>query len=75
MIQTTFKIGIGLFALLTLSACATQNKSEQLANESKECLPAETLTCDQFSDEAYNCTCEKGGNLRDMLDAYRTPDY
>ena len=75
MVKTTTRIGIVLFVLLTLSACATQETAEPLAESDKQCAPTETLTCDKFSDETYNCTCEKGGNLRDMLDAYRTPDY
>jgi len=75
MINTSFRAGIGLIALLALSACATQEKPEQVADESKKCRPDETLTCDKFSGETYNCSCEKGDNLRDILDAYRMPDY
>lgn len=75
MVKTTTKIGIELFASLTLSACATQETSEPLAESDNPCAPAETLACDQFADENYNCTCEKSDNLRDMLDAYSTPDY
>lgn len=75
MIHTTFKAGIGLFALLLLSACATQNSSALQAEEVTQCRHPETLTCDKFAGEVHNCTCEKGDNLRDMLDAYQTPNY
>jgi hypothetical protein len=74
MIKTAFKTGIGLFALVVLSACATQESPERLAAEG-ECLRTETLSCDKFADETYNCTCEKTHNLREMLDAYTMPDY
>ena len=75
MVKTTAKIGIVLFALLTLSACATQETSAPLAKSDNQCARTETLACEQFADETYNCTCEKSDNLRDMLDAYRAPDY
>lgn len=75
MMKTAFKSGMGLFAVLALSACVTQEASEPLAEETMQCARGETLTCDRFSEENYNCSCEKGGNLRDMLDAYQTPDY
>lgn len=72
---TAFNIYIGLLALVALSACATQEFPELQAEEGMSCEPTETMTCDRFADEKYNCTCEKGDNLRDMLDAYRSPDY
>lgn len=75
MKKSVIKAGIGLFALLTFSACATQESSELQAEETMQCRSDETLTCDEFAGETYNCSCEKGDNLRDMLDAYRTPDY
>ena len=75
MIRTMIRSGIGIFALVALSACATQERSEPLADETMKCARNETLTCDRFSDETYNCTCEKGDNLREMLDAYPTPGY
>lgn len=75
MIQTAFKTTIGLFALIILSACATVEKPEPQAAEGLQCHRSETLTCDRFADENYNCTCEKGDNIRDMLDAYSTPDF
>ena len=70
MILTTFKTGIGLFTLLALSACATQERSEPLADETMQCAPTETLACDRFSGENYNCRCERGDDLKKMLDAY-----
>ena len=75
MIRTMIRSGIGVFALVALSACATQERAEPLAEEAMKCAHYETLTCDRFSGENHNCTCEKGDNLRDMLDAYPTPGY
>ena len=75
MKEAVIKASIVLFALLTFSACATQERSELQAEETMQCRSDETLTCDQFAGENHNCSCEKGDNLRDMLDAYRTPDY
>lgn len=75
MKKSVIKAGIGLFALLVLSACATQESSVLQAEEPPKCRSNETLACDEFAGEVHNCSCEKGDNLRDMLDAYRTPDY
>lgn len=75
MTQTPTKIGIVLFALALLSACATHGQSERVAADAPQCLYTETLTCDRFAGENYNCTCQRGDNLGDMLDAYRLPDY
>lgn len=75
MTQARIKTGAGLLALLLLSACASQESAEPVAGEPPKCRPNETLTCDEFSGEAYNCSCEKGENLRDMVDAHRLPDY
>lgn len=75
MIQTTIKYGIAVIVLVTMSACATQERSERATNQSMQCRSDETLTCDEFAGETHNCSCEKGDNLRDMLDAYRKPDY
>ncbi len=71
MIRATIKCGFGLFALLALSACANLKEREEMAGELKQCRQTETLTCDRFNGENHNCTCERGGNLRDMLDAYQ----
>ena len=64
----TFRIGIGLLALLVLSACATHGSREHRAGSVKQCPPTQTLTCDRFAGENYNCSCQRGDNLRDMLD-------
>jgi len=70
MNRTTIGNGIGLLALIALSACATDRAPEQRADGTVQCLATETMTCDRFADENYNCSCERGGNLREMLDAY-----
>ena len=75
MIQPLLKTSVGISVLLILSACASQESTEKVAGETRKCRPNETLTCDEFSGEAYNCTCERGDNLRDMVDAYDLPDY
>ena len=75
MTQTRIISGTGLLALLLFGACASQESAEQAAGETPKCRPNETLTCDEFADQTYNCSCEKGDNLRDMVDAHRMPDY
>lgn len=75
MDKTTLKTSIGLVALLVLSACATQETSEQVTDETLKCRPNETRVCDEFAGETSNCSCEKGDDIRKMLDAYETPDY
>jgi hypothetical protein len=70
VIRATIRKSIGLFALVALSACATQDPPERQAEDALQCAPTETKTCDRFAGENHNCTCERGGNLREMLDAY-----
>ncbi|MEL7185181.1 MAG: hypothetical protein AAFN50_01950 [Pseudomonadota bacterium] len=72
---STIKCGIGVLALLALSACANQGTPQQTADAAEDCPTPNTLTCDRFNGENYNCTCQKGGSLRDMLDAYAPPSY
>ncbi len=62
---------IGIIAFLTLSACATQNPDEGGRAESVEkCTYPDTLTCDHFAGEDYNCSCEKGTRMGDIIDSY-----
>lgn len=68
--QTTIRNGFGLLALLTLTACASQNVRQQRHAAAPKCLQSETLTCDRFADDNYNCSCQKGANVRDILDSY-----
>ena len=75
MMQARIQSSIGLFVLLLLGACASQETEEQAAGATPNCRPNETLTCDEFAGETYNCSCERGDNLRDMVDAHRLPDY
>ena len=70
MIPTSIRKAIGLIALVVLSACASNRATEQQAGTVDPCPPPNTLTCDRFAGENYNCKCERGSNLRDMLDAY-----
>ncbi len=75
MNTSAIRTSIVLVALLTLSACATQEPDEYQTEVVMQCPTGQTLTCDEFAGETHNCSCEKGGNLRDMLDAYSTPDF
>ena len=72
MTQVTIRTGIGLLAMVALSACAAHGVPERRAGGVKQCPATQTLTCDRFAGENYNCSCERGGNLREMLDPYRT---
>lgn len=75
MIPATRKFAIAFVAFLTLSACANQDRPRQVGDESMRCQYGQTLVCDEFADETYNCSCQRGDNLREMLDAYSIPDY
>lgn len=68
MRKATIRVSIGLFSLIVLSACATSGKRQTAGAE--PCPPPATVTCDRFAGENYNCSCERGSNLRDILDAY-----
>ena len=70
MIRTTARNGFGLFALVALSACGSQHAYDRRAGTVDQCPPPNTLTCDRFAGENYNCTCEQSDRLQDILDAY-----
>ena len=71
MIRATIKNSIGLLALVALSACVGQGAHEPTrASEVEQCPPPNTLTCDRFAGENYNCSCERGDRLKDILDVY-----
>ena len=70
MKRTTTINGIGLLALIALSACATQGPPEEQANTAELCTYPNTLTCDRFAGEDYNCSCERGTKLGDIIDSY-----
>ncbi len=70
MARMTIRIGIGLLALVAISACASHGV--QRAGQVKQCRATETLTCDRFAGENYNCSCQRGDNLREILDPYKT---
>ena len=68
VIQAMNRITIGLFALIALSACAFHGEPPEGDNE--DCMYPNTLTCDRFAGENYNCTCERGTKLEDIIDVY-----
>jgi hypothetical protein len=70
VIRATIKNSIGLIALVALSACAGHVAHEQPASGVEQCAPPNTLTCDQFAGENYNCSCERGAKLQDIVDSY-----
>lgn len=69
MKRTTIGNGIGLLVLMALTACASGGTPEQSADGDVHCRPTETKTCDRFAGENYNCSCQRGDRLRDILDA------
>lgn len=68
--RTATVISTGLLALLAVSACSSGGSPALRADKVAQCLPTETMTCDRFAGENYNCSCQRGGNLREMLDPY-----
>lgn len=70
MKRTTIINVIGLLSLVALSACATQEPPEEQANAAEQCSYPDTLTCDRFAGEDYNCSCEKGTKLGEIIDSY-----
>ena len=70
MTRATTKTSIGIFALVALAACASQNAHKQQPSTVDQCPPPNTLTCDRFAGENYNCTCERSDRLEDILDSY-----
>jgi hypothetical protein len=70
MNQTTTLSGIGLLTLLALSACASQGPPEAQTNRVEQCSYPHTMTCDQFAGEDYNCSCERGATVGDIIDSY-----
>ena len=70
MIRATIKKSVALSILFALSACAGQNAYKQKAGSIDECPPPNTLTCDRYAGENYNCSCESSDRLQDILDSY-----
>ena len=70
MIRTTIINATGCLALVVLSACATPGPPEEQANRAEQCVFPDTLTCDRFAGEVYNCSCERGTKLQDIVDVY-----
>lgn len=69
MKQSPIRNTVAVIALLALSACAARGSREMQA-QVDSCPPTQTMTCDRFSGENYNCSCEQGDRLQDMLDVY-----
>lgn len=70
MTWEVIKNSIGLVIFAALSACAAQNPDESRANSVEQCTYPDTLTCDHFAGEDYNCSCEKGTRMSDIIDSY-----
>ena len=70
MTRATIKNSIGCIIFAALSACAAQNPDEDRASAVEQCTYPDTLTCDRFAGEDYNCSCEKGTRMRDIIDSY-----
>ena len=70
MIRATIYNSSALILLLTLSACAGPTATKQQASTIDECPPPNTLTCDRFAGENYNCSCESSDRLEMILDSY-----
>lgn len=68
--RATIKNSISFLALVALSACAGHGAHEPRAGAVEQCAPPNTLTCDRFAGENYNCSCERGDKLKDILDVY-----
>ena len=66
---TTLKNFLGIVAAVALSACAGHAADERQPLGIDNCPPPNTLTCDRFAGENYNCTCERGDRLKDILDS------
>lgn len=70
MFPAMIKNCMGLVALLALSACAGHRVDERRPLSVENCPPPNTLTCDRFAGENYNCSCERSDRLKDILDSY-----
>ena len=70
MIRTKITNSIGVFLLLALSACASPDARDGGSGVMVQCAPPNTMTCEEFAGEKYNCTCERGDRLGDIIDSY-----
>ncbi len=68
--DSRIKAAIGVFAVVALTACAVQSRHHQRTAGSEQCTQSQTMTCDRFNDETYNCSCHSNDNFRDILDSY-----
>ena len=59
-----------LFALVALSACSGNPPHEPRVVTKEQCHYPNTWTCDHHAGEDFNCSCERGGKLQDIVDVY-----
>ena len=68
MIRSLINKSSVLFAVFALTACASDGPNERKMVMAEECEYPNTLACEQFAGENYNCTCESTGRLQDIVD-------
>ena len=66
MNNTPIRIGIALLVAIVLAGCAGQRNYQQVADET--CEYPDTMTCEEFAGELFNCRCANEDDLRRMFE-------
>ena len=67
MKSTPIRTGIALLVAFALAGCAAHPTDQrQTANET--CEYPDTMTCEEFAGELFNCVCANEDDLRRMFD-------
>ncbi len=67
MNNTPIRDGLALLVVVALAGCATDRIDQrQMADEN--CEYPNTMTCEQFAGELYNCICANEDDMRRMFD-------
>ena len=67
MNSTPIRAGLALLAALTLAGCGAQRSYESQAT-AESCEYPDTLTCEEFAGELFNCVCANEDDLRRMFE-------
>ena len=70
MNSTPIRAGIVLLAAIALTGCAAHGTDQrQTANDT--CEYPDTMTCEEFAGELFNCVCANEDDMRRMFEVLR----
>ncbi len=65
--MNTIRIGVTILVAIAVAGCAA-NRSVQRQVADESCGYPNTMTCEEFAGELYNCVCANDDDLRRMFE-------